>query len=45
MMKFEILQDLDSPKAVQHGLFCDWLRYLLLFGLCGAIKAADKKCY
>ena len=32
--------ELQCPKAMQHSLFYDWLHYLSLFGLGGAIKAS-----
>ena len=42
MMQFKILQDLDCSRAMQHGLFYDSLRNILLFELGGAVKAAEK---
>ena len=36
-------QDLEGPKAVQHNLFYDWLRNILLLGLEGAVNAAEEE--
>ena len=41
----KILQDLKCLKALQHSLYYDWLHYLFLFGLDGAVKAAEEVDY
>ena len=39
----KILQDLESPKAVQLSLFYDCLHYLLPFRHDGPVKAAEEE--
>ena len=34
---------LECPESVQYSLFYDILRYLLQFGLCGAVKVAEEE--
>ena len=41
--QFQNIAGLKMSKTVQHKLFYDFLLYLLLFGLGGAVNTADEK--